>query len=104
VRFFTAHKQARQTPKPVGETLAIYMGVGEFATVRERLLAEGLSPDTPFAIVENGTRPDQRVVLGALDDLVVLAQARNVQSPALLIVGGVAALGAEHHWFGAAPS
>jgi uroporphyrin-III C-methyltransferase/precorrin-2 dehydrogenase/sirohydrochlorin ferrochelatase len=106
VRFFTAHKQASPTdfaPKAGSETIAIYMGVGEFAAVRERLLAEGLAADTPFAIVENGTRPEQRVVLGKLDDLVDRARICAVQSPALLIVGGVTALAASHHWFGAAP-
>ncbi|TLY51837.1 MAG: uroporphyrinogen-III C-methyltransferase [Gammaproteobacteria bacterium] len=106
VRFFTAHKKLTEysiAHKPLGETLAIYMGVGEFATVREELLASGLAPQTPFAIIENGTRPQQRVVLGKLDELVARARACDVRSPALLIVGEVASLAASHHWFGAPP-
>ena len=104
LRLQTAHR--RDTPASVaseGETRALYMGVGEFAALRERLLAEGLSPNTPIAIVENGTRPQQRVVLSDLASLVECARLHEVKSPALLIVGAVAALAAQQHWFGAAP-
>ena len=41
-----------------GETLAIYMGVAEAATLRDSLYADGWSPATPFAIVENGAHPE----------------------------------------------
>ncbi len=44
-----------------GHTLAIYMGATEAASVRDRLLGAGADPTTPVAIVENGTRPDERV-------------------------------------------
>ena len=44
-----------------GHTLAIYMGATEAASVRDRLLGAGADPNTPVAIVENGTRPDERV-------------------------------------------
>ena len=57
---------------------------------------------TPFALIENGSRADQRVVRGTLDDLPGTA-AHGVRSPALLIVGAVAALADTLHWFGAAP-
>ncbi|MGH8124100.1 MAG: SAM-dependent methyltransferase, partial [Rudaea sp.] len=86
-----------------GETLAIYMGVAEFANVRDRLYDEGVSAATPFAIVENGTRPEQRVFVGTLAELVECAAAYAVQAPALLIVGGVAELAATQHWFGNEP-
>ena len=44
-----------------GHTLVIYMGATEAAAVRDRLLDAGTAPTTPVAIVENGTRPDERV-------------------------------------------
>ena len=56
-----------------GHTLAIYMGATEAASVRDRLLDAGTAPNTPVAIVENGTRPDQRVSTGRLADLARLA-------------------------------
>ena len=85
------------------ETLAIYMGVSELATLRARLLAAGRSADTPFALIENGSRPEQRVVVGTLDELPERAHEHAVRSPALLIVGAVAALAESLHWFGAPP-
>jgi uroporphyrin-III C-methyltransferase/precorrin-2 dehydrogenase/sirohydrochlorin ferrochelatase len=85
------------------QTLAVYMGVAGLDTLRDQLVAHGRSPDTPVALVENGSRRDQRVVTGALRALPELAAAHAVQSPALLIVGEVAALAESLHWFGAAP-
>ena len=85
------------------QTLAVYMGVGGLERLRERLLAAGRDPDTPFALVENGSRPEQRVVTGRLHDLPDSARAHGVASPALLLLGEVAALAGQLHWFGAAP-
>jgi uroporphyrin-III C-methyltransferase / precorrin-2 dehydrogenase / sirohydrochlorin ferrochelatase len=78
-----------------GQTYVIYMGATEAASVRDRLLDAGTAPDTPVAIVENGTRPDQRVSVGRLADLARLAlphTARSDAGPSLIIVGEVAAL------------
>jgi uroporphyrin-III C-methyltransferase / precorrin-2 dehydrogenase / sirohydrochlorin ferrochelatase len=79
-----------------GHTLAIYMGASEAASVRDRLLAAGTAPDTPVALIENGTRPDERVTTGHLADLARLAagHAARDAGPSLIIVGAVATLGA----------
>ena len=79
-----------------GHTLAIYMGTSEAASVRDRLLAAGTAPDTPVALIENGTRPDERVTTGRLADLARLAAGHMARDagPSLIIVGAVAALGA----------
>lgn len=109
VRFVTAHAKheddgldwagfAREK-----QTLAFYMGVSGLERVRTRLLAHGRAASTPCALVENGSRPEQRVVVGTLDDLPALARRHDVRSPALLFVGEVAALAARLHWYGAAP-
>ncbi|KAB7774325.1 uroporphyrinogen-III C-methyltransferase [Xanthomonas sp. LMG 12462] len=85
------------------QTLAVYMGVAGLDTVRTRLLAAGRAASTPFALVENGSRAEQRVVRGTLADLPDTARAHAVRAPALLILGEVAALADTLHWFGAAP-
>jgi len=85
------------------QTLVVYMGVQGLDTLRAQLIAHGRSPDTPFALIENGSRPEQRVVLGTLADLPERAEQERVRSPALLILGEVAALAESLHWFGAAP-
>ncbi len=109
VRFLTAHcAESIDTLDWVSlsagrQTLAIYMGVSGMTRVSEQLRAFGRDPATPVAIIENGTRPEQRVLLGTLENVVGLARAERVQSPALLIVGEVTALARELHWFGARP-
>ncbi|WP_295976332.1 uroporphyrinogen-III C-methyltransferase [uncultured Xanthomonas sp.] len=85
------------------QTLAVYMGVAGLDTVRTHLLAAGRAAGTPFALVENGSRAEQRVVRGTLADLPDTARAHAVRAPALLILGEVAALADTLHWFGAAP-
>jgi uroporphyrin-III C-methyltransferase/precorrin-2 dehydrogenase/sirohydrochlorin ferrochelatase len=85
------------------QTLAVYMGVAGLDALSERLIAHGRSGDTPFALIENGSRPNQRVIVGTLRELPERAREHAVQSPALLILGEVAALAERLHWFAAAP-
>ena len=109
VRFVTAHCGASldtlDWPALAQErqTLAVYMGVGELAALSTRLIVHGRAADTPFALIENGSRPQQRVIVGPLAQLSELAHAHKVLSPALLILGEVAALAARLHWFGSPP-
>ncbi|MFY2763382.1 siroheme synthase CysG [Arenimonas sp. MALMAid1274] len=109
VRFVTAH--ARDSLDTLDwralaqekQTLAVYMGVAGLEAFRDRLLAHGRAPATPFALIENGSCPEQRVLTGRLADLPDLARHFEVQSPALLILGEVAALATTLHWFGTPP-
>lgn len=82
------------------QTLAFYMGVGQLELLSRRLIEHGRAADTPVALIENGSRPEQRVVCGSLDGLPALAGQHAVRSPALLIVGEVAALARKLHWHG----
>lgn len=109
VRFVTAHtKDSSDTLDwralaQERQTLAVYMGVAGLDRFRQKLLEHGRAAGTPFALVENGSRPEQRVVTGTLADLPELARSHNVQSPSLLILGEVASLADTLHWFGSAP-
>jgi uroporphyrin-III C-methyltransferase/precorrin-2 dehydrogenase/sirohydrochlorin ferrochelatase len=82
------------------QTLAFYMFVSQLNDLSRNLITHGRDPLTPFALVENGSRPQQRVLTGRLCDLHELARRHAVKAPSLLIVGGVAALANELHWFG----
>ena len=75
------------------QTLAVYMGVSRFPHLSRRLIEHGRATDTPVAIIENGTMPSQRVVKGTLGQLPLLSAAHQVSSPAMLIIGEVAAKG-----------
>jgi uroporphyrin-III C-methyltransferase / precorrin-2 dehydrogenase / sirohydrochlorin ferrochelatase len=85
------------------QTLVVYMGVAAAGVVGDRLLAARLPPATPVAIVENGSLPDQRVVVTDLAGLAKAIGVHDIRSPALLIVGEVASLAAQLAWFGALP-
>ncbi|MGI9245245.1 MAG: siroheme synthase CysG [Steroidobacteraceae bacterium] len=85
------------------QTVALYMGVAGLDRIRANLLAHGRSAQTPVAIVENGSRPEQRVLVTTLDELEHAGREAQVRSPALVIVGEVAALAGQLHWFGAEP-
>ncbi|MEO5830464.1 MAG: siroheme synthase CysG [Rhodanobacter sp.] len=109
VRFVTAHCQSgHDRPDWAAlaqerQTLAVYMGVGELGALQAGLIAHGRAPSTPFALVENGSRAEQRVVTGSLANLVERAAFHAVRSPALLILGEVAALAPSLAWFGQPP-
>ncbi|QQM64520.1 uroporphyrinogen-III C-methyltransferase [Pseudoalteromonas sp. LC2018020214] len=89
-----------QSLAKANQTLAIYMGVIKSPHIQGELLKHGRKADTPVAIIENGTRKNQRVVTGQLGELADLIERNSIISPALLIIGEVAALHSQLAWFG----
>lgn len=79
-------------------TLAIYMGTTKAELISQRLIKLGRSPLTPIAVISCGTRREQQVFTGNLTQLAQLAE--KAPTPALLIVGEVAALHHQLAWFG----
>ena len=73
-----------------GRTLVIYMGVATAAQIADKLIADGVSPDLPVAVLENGTRADMRTLRTLLADLGDMVEREAVISPALIVVGEVA--------------
>jgi uroporphyrin-III C-methyltransferase len=74
------------------DTLVVLMGAARLAEIAALLLRHGKSPSTPAAVVENGTREDERVLVGTLSDIAQVAAAVGLRSPATLIVGEVVRL------------
>lgn len=74
-----------------GRTLVIYMGVATAAGIADKLIADGVSPAIPVAVLENGTRADMRTLRSLLADLGDMVEREKVKSPALIVVGEVAA-------------
>ncbi len=72
-----------------GRTLVIYMGVATAHDITEKLIADGVSPDIPVAVMENGTRQGSRAMRTLLTDLGDLIAREDVQSPAIIVVGEV---------------
>lgn len=87
------------------QTIVFYMSLNRLAEILTRLSEHGAPPDRAAAIIEQGTHPSQRVVIGNISTLVARAQTEQVKSPALLIVGEVTRLHETLSWFNrAAPS
>jgi uroporphyrin-III C-methyltransferase len=75
-----------------GQPLVIYMGLTHMAETVADLLAGGLAPETPAALIENATLPGERTVVSTLGGLAEAAAREHVVSPALIVVGGIVAL------------
>ena len=99
VTFVTGHAKLGEEPDldwdalaRANQTLVVFMGVGTAGTIAARLVAAGRGPDTPVAVIENGTRSDEIRAFGALGELSDIIQRAGIQGPALLIIGEVVAL------------
>jgi uroporphyrin-III C-methyltransferase len=76
-----------------GRTLVIYMGVASADAIAEKLIADGLAPDTPLAVVENAARPEMRVLRSDLAGLSQLIASQGVHAPAIIVIGAITARG-----------
>ncbi len=75
-----------------GRTLVVYMGVTTATMIADKLMADGVSPDMPVAVLERGTLPGRRALRTLLAGLGPMVERMQVASPAVLVVGKVAAL------------
>lgn len=93
--FVTGHgKDAASEPNwaalaQSGLTLVIYMGVARVASIQARLLAGGMAPGTPVAVVQSASLDAQRQLLSTLQDLPSALQASGLGSPSIIVVGEV---------------
>ena len=81
------------------QTVVIYMGLSGLPTIARELMAHGLAPDWPVAVVSKGTLPEQRVVCATLATVAEAVAAARLQSPCLTIVGDVVKLRGQLDWF-----
>lgn len=81
------------------QTVVVYMGLLKNDVLTRQLIAYGRCPDTPIAIIENGTTSAQRVITGTLGRLTELVEEHQVISPALMIIGEVVALAHQLDWY-----
>ena len=77
------------------QTLVVLMGAEHVAEICSALLASGRLPDTPVAIVQRGTLPDQQTVVSTLAALARTGSMERLARPALLVIGEVVKLAVE---------
>ena len=81
------------------QTVVIYMGLSGLATIAAQLMAHGLPPDWPAAVISRGTLPQQRVITATLATVADEAARAALSSPSLTIVGEVVRLREQLAWF-----
>lgn len=91
VRILSGHAPLSAAPAPGNETLILLMAAAQLAERTAELVAQGWDPATPAALLERGTMRHERRFFGRLDEIAAQAQRAQLQSPALLIAGAVAA-------------
>ncbi len=81
------------------DTLIFLMGVGRLAEIVDRLVEHGRDADTPVAVIEWGTLPQQRAITATLGTVVRAVADTSIGSPAITVVGEVASLRERMRWF-----
>ena len=81
------------------QTVVFYMGLHGLKIICEQLIAHGMSPRTPIALVQKGTTADQRVLVGTLESMDQVMEGQEIRPPTLIIVGEVVRLRKKLQWF-----
>jgi uroporphyrinogen III methyltransferase / synthase len=84
-------------------TLVILMPVTNLGVIVQRLIAGGLDPSTPAAIIADGTRPAQRTLTAPLERLAAEAARARIGTPAIAVIGNVVGLREDLRWFDRRP-
>jgi uroporphyrinogen III methyltransferase/synthase len=80
-------------------TLVLLMGMGNLSHIVDRLMQNGRPPATPVAIINHGTLPQQRTIVGTLENIGSRAQEEGFEPPAVIVVGEVVKLREQIRWF-----
>jgi uroporphyrin-III C-methyltransferase/precorrin-2 dehydrogenase/sirohydrochlorin ferrochelatase len=81
------------------QTVVIYMGLVGLEQICQQLMAHGVAPDMPAAVIQQGTTQHQRVVSANLSDLASQVAAAKMKAPCLTIIGQVVQLREKLNWF-----
>ena len=107
VAFVTGHEDPTKVDSAINweklamgvDTLVFLMGVGNLPFIVQKLIENGRSPKTPVAIVRWGTLPEQRTIVGNLEDIAELAKRERLRPPAIIVVGEVVNLRDLLNWW-----
>jgi uroporphyrinogen III methyltransferase/synthase len=107
VSIVTGHRRAgrdsEEVMAPNTDTIVYMMGVTNLPNIVEALLRSGRSPETPVAIIRWGTRPQQRTIVGTVENIAELAVKERINPPSVVVVGEVVRLREELSWYESLP-
>lgn len=106
VHIITGHKKAGQEYNinfralaETGGTLVFLMGVSALEDICRNLMEAGLSPETPAAVLQQGTTAGQKRIVATLSTLKSEADRQGVRTPAIIVVGNVCELADDFFWY-----
>ena len=80
-------------------TLVFLMGLGNLEKITENLIKHGKMPETPVAVIKNGTTAKQETYTGTLETIIEMVRENNVKAPVIIIIGEVVNLRKKIKWF-----
>lgn len=105
VRFVTGHLKDGSTNLNwkelvhADQTVVFYMGLVGLPIICRSLIENGRDPQTPIALIQQGTTQNQRVIIGSLENMEETIAGEEVHAPTLLIVGEVVSLHDKLNWY-----
>lgn len=81
------------------DTLVFLMGIGNLAHIVNQLIQNGRPASTPVAVISQGTSPNQKTVVGTLEDIASRTKKEGLEPPAVIVVGEVVRLREQLRWF-----
>lgn len=105
VRFITGHMKEGDIQYPWNEfvdasqTLVFYMGLAGLSLICQKLVEHGKPADTPVALIERGTLPEQQVHIADLASMPEYVAQNEIHAPTLLIIGSVVKLHSTLKWY-----
>ena len=103
--FVTGHRKEKSDDlnwdmlSHANQTVVFYMGLDNVQRICDELKKHGRAKSTPAALIEKGTTPVQRVLVGNLNTLPDIVKSNDVRAPTLIVVGEVVDLHSKLHWF-----
>jgi uroporphyrin-III C-methyltransferase len=76
----------------LGQPIVLYMAMHTLGRVARRLVAGGLDPATPAAVIAAASGPEERIVVATLDNVAEAVQRAGLSPPAVTIIGGIVAV------------
>ena len=81
------------------QTVVVYMGLAGLASLSEQLQKHGMDPNTPAALVQQGTTAHQKVWVSTISKLPEVSEQEKPVAPTLVIIGHVVNLHEQLNWF-----
>lgn len=81
------------------DTLVFLMGLHNIASIASQLIKHGRSPETPVAVISQGTTAKQRTIVGELSDIAAKTRSKKLEPPGVIVVGDVVRFRERFSWF-----